>query len=71
MRLSGSTDLRSGGQAVGVRFEQEQQTVVTVGDVHPFKRSGEDETARLREENERLRKQLEAIEDILRQGKPK
>jgi RNA polymerase sigma factor (sigma-70 family) len=73
-KLEGKLPITAGNQAVTVDLSQTQKTTLKTADVNPLKptRPRDEEIERLREENERLKRQLKAVEDALRrEGKPK
>jgi RNA polymerase sigma factor (sigma-70 family) len=75
LRLEGVLTIRVGGDEVRAGVSQTQRTTVKTTDTRPLppsERRGEDATEleRLREENQRLRRQLKAVEDALREARP-
>jgi Family of unknown function (DUF6263) len=70
LKLQGKLTISIGGQESEVELSQTQKTTVKTMDTNPVTRAkarGEDnELQRLRQENERLRRQLEAVREALR-----
>jgi hypothetical protein len=77
LKLEGTLTISIGREEVTVVLQQLQKTTIKTTDADPLKATtpqGDDkkEVERLREENERLRRQLKAVQDALqREGKPK
>jgi hypothetical protein len=75
VKLQGKLIISIGGQETEVELSQTQKTTVKTTDANPVLRKkarrDDSELERLRQENERLRRQLEAVRDALRRdGKP-
>ena len=76
LNLEGTLTIEIGGQEQNVELSQTQRTTLRTTDANPVPSAapqGDDkkEIERLREENERLRRRLEAVEEALRRdGKP-
>jgi RNA polymerase sigma factor (sigma-70 family) len=70
LKLEGKLTLSIGGQDAQVELSQTQKKTVKTTDANPLTRAkarrDDDELRRLREENERLRRQLEAVREALR-----
>jgi RNA polymerase sigma factor (sigma-70 family) len=73
LELEGQLDISTGGQKVGVNLHQRQRITVRATPTNPLAATGPEssdraEIERLRAENERLRRQLKAVQEALRQS---
>jgi len=77
LKLEGSLSVEIGGQETLVGIVQTQKTTVKTTDTNPLKPTkvpggGDEEINRLKDENDRLKRQLRAVEEALRrEQKPK